>query len=162
MISIVQGKTYWACNECAEIAEQYSSGWSASEDGARHICPSHVLGVSTNPDYGICVCGRKAVGLCAGVPCCGDGDTGSCHGLRRDVATASGSPVPHYYLRNGFDVFDVAEAWGLSFAIGSALKYLCRAGHKTPDPREDWRKAMACIQRQLEQYERVKAGGGSK
>lgn len=61
--------------------------------------------------------------------------------------------TPSYYARGGVVCWDVIEAWGLNYNLGCALKYLCRAGDKTPDPRLDLFKAIACIRREIELLE---------
>ena len=60
------------------------------------------------------------------------------------------SSVPQYYRRGGIVCWDVIEAWGLNYNLGNALKYISRAGHKTPDARADLAKAIACIEREMQ------------
>lgn len=63
-------------------------------------------------------------------------------------------PRPNYYLgRDGTDVFDAARNLNLDPQATCALKYLVRAGKKTPDPREDLRKAVVCIERMVAFWE---------
>jgi dUTP pyrophosphatase len=61
--------------------------------------------------------------------------------------------TPEYYrlyVRGvDIDVFDVAEAAGLTPAAGMALKYLIRAGKKG-DALDDLKKAVRCIEREIE------------
>ena len=58
---------------------------------------------------------------------------------------------PDYYQFHGYDVFDIAEHFGLSFPLGNALKYLLRAGHKDPAKKvEDLNKCIECIKRHIE------------
>jgi hypothetical protein len=56
---------------------------------------------------------------------------------------------PDYYQFHGYDVFDIAEHFGLSFPLGNALKYLLRCKHKENEE-QDLRKAIKCIERHLE------------
>lgn len=71
--------------------------------------------------------------------------------------------VPPYYLgKSGAPAWDFIEDFSLDYYRGCALKYLARAGRKTPDPRGDLTKAIACLARSIEVYERsiqVEQGG---
>lgn len=53
---------------------------------------------------------------------------------------------PPHYTHGGIECIDVIEAWELDYHLGSALKYLCRAGHKD-DKVTDLRKAVWYIER---------------
>lgn len=44
---------------------------------------------------------------------------------------------PDYYSPDTVEVIDVIQAWHLDFALGSALKYIVRAGRKPGARRED-------------------------
>jgi hypothetical protein len=58
---------------------------------------------------------------------------------------------PDYYQSGMGDIFDIANEYGLSMPLGTAVKYICRAGKKQADKRvEDLQKAITCIQRELE------------
>jgi hypothetical protein len=58
---------------------------------------------------------------------------------------------PDYYQFHGYDVFDIAEHFGLSFPLGNALKYLLRAGKKDSATWEqDLSKCKKCIERAME------------
>lgn len=62
--------------------------------------------------------------------------------------------APSYYVgKTGAPAWDAIEEYGLNYNRGCAWKYLVRAGRKTPDPRDDLRKAIACIEREIEVYE---------
>ena len=37
---------------------------------------------------------------------------------------------PHYYRRGTMEPWDFIRDQGLSFHLGNAIKYICRAGHK--------------------------------
>ena len=57
---------------------------------------------------------------------------------------------PHYYQFHGYDVFDIAKHFQLDYPLGSALKYLLRAGHKDPAKKvEDLNKCIKCIKRHI-------------
>ena len=59
---------------------------------------------------------------------------------------------PDYYKAEGFDILDVIQAFGLNFALGSAMKYIVRAGRKPTESRvNDLKKAKAFIEREIEQ-----------
>ena len=60
---------------------------------------------------------------------------------------------PDYYQFHGYDVFDIAEHFGLSFPLGNALKYILR--HKDETKRlEDLKKARQCLDRAIEIMEK--------
>ena len=54
----------------------------------------------------------------------------------------------HYRADTGYEAIDVIEAWGLGFALGNAVKYICRAGLKE-DAVEDLEKARWYIEREI-------------
>lgn len=59
---------------------------------------------------------------------------------------------PDYYQFHGYDVFDIAEYFGLSFPLGNAIKYILR--HKDETKRlEDLKKARQCLDRAIELME---------
>lgn len=60
---------------------------------------------------------------------------------------------PPHYTFGKFEVIDVIEDWNLGYHLGNAIKYLARAGRKSPDPRADLRKAQWYIQRKLDKLE---------
>ncbi len=60
---------------------------------------------------------------------------------------------PDYYKFHGYDVFDIAEHFGLNFPLGNALKYILR--HKDETKRiEDLKKARQCLDRAIELMEK--------
>jgi len=61
---------------------------------------------------------------------------------------------PHYNV-DGYEVIDIIKAFGLNFPMGSALKYLLRAERKGKKI-EDLKKAIWCIQYEVEQSEKQK------
>ena len=52
----------------------------------------------------------------------------------------------HYCAGRKYEPKDVIRDWDLGFNLGSAVKYLSRAGRKTCDPREDLAKAIQFIE----------------
>ena len=57
-----------------------------------------------------------------------------------------------YYALPGTDLdcLDVIDALGLNFQCGNAMKYLWRAGKKSPDVAEDLKKAIVYLEREVE------------
>lgn len=66
----------------------------------------------------------------------------------------AGDPInpEHYKPGDVYEAINVIEAWGLGFCLGNAVKYICRAGKKTPDAREDLLKAIWYLQREAGVY----------
>jgi hypothetical protein len=62
---------------------------------------------------------------------------------------------PKHYNVEGYEVIDIITAFGLNFPMGSALKYLLRAERKGKKI-EDLKKAIWCIQYEIEQSEKQK------
>ena len=58
--------------------------------------------------------------------------------------------VGGHYKRMKIDVFEFAEANGLSFMAATAVKYICR--HQDKNGKEDLLKAMHTINRMIEFY----------
>ena len=60
--------------------------------------------------------------------------------------------IPKYYKgKNGYMAKDVAANFNLSYNLGSAMKYILRAGKKENNPAEqDIRKAMNHLQFELD------------
>lgn len=56
-----------------------------------------------------------------------------------------------HYCAGGIEAMDVIEAYGLNFALGNALKYILRCGHKgnEADAVRDLEKARAYIDREI-------------
>ena len=64
---------------------------------------------------------------------------------------------PDYYKSSVGDVFDIANAFGLSFPKANSLKYILRSGRKDKDKEvEDLRKAITCLQRAIEILQKEK------
>lgn len=60
----------------------------------------------------------------------------------------------HYGGDTTYEAIRVIEAWGLGFALGNCVKYICRAGKK-PDTAtiEDLRKAAWYLDREIKKLE---------
>jgi phage gp36-like protein len=58
----------------------------------------------------------------------------------------------HYTEGRKYEPWDVILDWGVSYCVGSAIKYLSRAGRKD-DAVQDLRKAIAFIEREIQRLE---------
>lgn len=57
----------------------------------------------------------------------------------------------HYGGDTVYEAIKVIEAWGLNFSLGSAVKYICRAGKKENEPDlDDLKKAAWYLNREIE------------
>lgn len=63
---------------------------------------------------------------------------------------------PSHYIRGGIECLDVIEAWDLDYCLGNVVKYVCRAGYKSPDKLEDLRKAEVYLKRAIAAAEKNK------
>jgi hypothetical protein len=62
--------------------------------------------------------------------------------------------APSHYTRLDPQPIEVIEAWGLDFFMGSAIKYIARAGHKSgQDEATDLKKAVSFLQRRVSRLE---------
>ena len=61
----------------------------------------------------------------------------------------SNTTGPNYYRRGTIQVWDFIRDQQLNFHLGNAIKYICRAGHKS-SKEEDLRKAIHYLQNELE------------
>ena len=60
--------------------------------------------------------------------------------------------IPAYYggEDNAYEAIKVIDAWGLGFALGNAVKYICRAGKKKDNSRlQDLEKSAWYIQHEI-------------
>lgn len=62
----------------------------------------------------------------------------------------------HYQARNGLEVIDVIEAYGLGFNLGNVTKYVLRAEKKF-NALEDLKKANWYLEREITNREKLKA-----
>lgn len=62
---------------------------------------------------------------------------------------------PNYYKgKYGSEVVKIIQEFELNFTLGSALKYILRAGKKVEeDKAKDLKKAITCIQLELDDIE---------
>ena len=61
--------------------------------------------------------------------------------------------APAHYAGNGIEPITVIQTWGLGFCLGNVVKYIARAGIKTPDPLEDLRKARQYLDFEIQALE---------
>ena len=54
-----------------------------------------------------------------------------------------------YYSSDTYEAIKVIEAWELGFNLGNVLKYIKRAGKKTPETLPDLEKALWYLQREI-------------
>lgn len=59
----------------------------------------------------------------------------------------------HYQGSTGHEAIDVINAWGLNFALGNCVKYICRAGLKGA-LLEDLKKARWYLDYEIQQREK--------
>ncbi len=64
------------------------------------------------------------------------------------------TPSPTYYNRGTTPVWDFIRDQGLSFHLGNAIKYICRAGYKDSKI-QDLEKAIHYLQNELEHEENL-------
>lgn len=64
---------------------------------------------------------------------------------------------PKHYCSHPSGVEAITVAEHMNFCVGNAMKYLWRAGLKTPDPLDDLRKAAWYIAREIERLEKQAA-----
>ena len=59
-------------------------------------------------------------------------------------------PSPAHYTRGSIEVWDFIRDQQLSYHLGNAIKYICRAGYKSPDTKvEDLKKAIHYLENEL-------------
>jgi hypothetical protein len=79
--------------------------------------------------------------------------------LLQAVSDSAVKAPSHYCDGRQYEPRKVIRDWGLSWEIGSAVKYLARAGRKDKDKQvEDLRKAIEFIQYEIEGLEASKNG----
>jgi len=62
----------------------------------------------------------------------------------------SSATGPAYYRRGHTQVWDFIREQELNFHLGNAIKYICRAGHKTDSKTEDLKKAIHYLTNEIE------------
>ena len=63
---------------------------------------------------------------------------------------------PRHYggEENPYEAIKVIEAWGLDFSLGNVIKYISRAGKKSPSLIEDLKKARWYLDRFISNLEK--------
>ena len=57
---------------------------------------------------------------------------------------------PKHYTRGSIEVWDFIRDQDLNYHLGNAIKYICRAGHKSPWTKEkDLKKAIHYLENEL-------------
>ena len=57
---------------------------------------------------------------------------------------------PDHYRPGTYEAINVIREWGLNFALGNAVKYICRAGRKDPSKNiEDLQKAIFYLEDEI-------------
>lgn len=64
----------------------------------------------------------------------------------------------HYRKDSGIEAIDVIEAWGLGFSLGNVIKYISRAGKKSPELLiEDLEKSRWYLEREIAKLKKLKS-----
>jgi hypothetical protein len=69
---------------------------------------------------------------------------------------------PAHYTAHPSGIEAVTIASGFCFALGNVIKYVWRAGLKTPDPLPDLRKARWYLDYHIRELERKRDGGDGR
>lgn len=67
---------------------------------------------------------------------------------------------PYHYKSSNMECIEIIEAFGLTFHLGNAVKYIIRCGKKG-DPEEDLNKAIWYLQRAI-LHMRQRSGNNQK
>ena len=60
------------------------------------------------------------------------------------------SVSPAHYTRGSIEIWDFIRDQKLNYQLGNAIKYICRAGYKSPDTKaEDLKKAIHYLENEL-------------
>lgn len=76
-------------------------------------------------------------------------ETSPCEGLLLQDAVNNMVNHPSHYNQGKIETIDFIEDQKFDFHIGTAIRYLCRAGHKWNE-KEDLEKAIWYIQRKID------------
>jgi hypothetical protein len=60
---------------------------------------------------------------------------------------------PPHYAGHSIQPCEAILEWGLTYCLGSVVKYISRAGRKTADPLEDLKKARWYLEREIKRLE---------
>ena len=64
----------------------------------------------------------------------------------------------HYRKDSGVEAIDVIEAWDLGFSLGNVIKYISRAGKKSPELLiEDLEKSRWYLEREIAKLKKLKS-----
>lgn len=77
--------------------------------------------------------------------------------MRAKRATHDPVHRPAHYLaaKSVYETIKVIEAWGLDFCLGNTVKYISRAGKKTPETHlQDLEKARWYLDRRIQQLKK--------
>lgn len=68
------------------------------------------------------------------------------------IGTVGGDDAvnPSHYTRLSPEPITAIEGWGLGYSLGCVVKYIARAGKKTPDRLTDLRKARWYLDREIQ------------
>ena len=70
---------------------------------------------------------------------------------------------PSHYRGGGYEVIKVISAWGLNFARGNVVKYMCRAGIKSAETElEDLRKARVYLDHEIQRLAELRRLEGAQ
>lgn len=58
--------------------------------------------------------------------------------------------MKYYKNNNNYDVIDICKDYNINFNLGNVLKYVVRAGVKTPDAIQDLEKAKEYLNREID------------
>ena len=72
-----------------------------------------------------------------------------------DTAKTADPINPQHYASLSIEPIDVIEAWNLGFSLGNVVKYIARAGRKTPDTLVDLKKARWYLNREIAKREKI-------
>ena len=71
-------------------------------------------------------------------------------------------PSPAHYTRGSIEVWDFIRDQQLNYHLGNAIKYICRAGFKSPDTKvEDLKKAIHYLENELLHSSQPDDNGGT-
>ena len=76
----------------------------------------------------------------------------TCYNIPDNIRLNPNPISPEHYKRLSPEPKDVIRSWGLNFNLGSAVKYISRAGHKD-DIIQDLKKAQQFIQFEIDYLE---------
>ena len=68
---------------------------------------------------------------------------------------------PAHYTRGAIEVWDFIRDQDLNYHLGNAIKYICRAGYKSPDTKtQDLKKAIHYLENELLHSHQPDGDGG--